>query len=124
MTTSLFVADAPAPRAHDAGGDRPTASVPLASAPFLYGLSLALALPPTAWLPPPDPALPTIHPTPGPLLDRARLQTVLGRPIAEVGRGWIVLGALDRRLGGLGLEVDVLRAGDVRGALVGHAAFR
>jgi hypothetical protein len=85
--------------------------LPLRSAPLLYGLSLAAVLPPDAWLSPAHCILPTILPTPGPILDPTMLQTVIGRPAVEVGSGLIALRDVDRRLPGLSLALDLFRAG-------------
>ena len=118
MTTSVLVADGPALRINCEGECRRTTPVPPRSAPLLFGLSLAAALPSAAWVPPPHSGLRAIHPTLRPILDSLELQTALGRPVAEVGRGRIALGDVDRRLHGLSLALDVLRADVGRDALV------
>ena len=114
----MLDAERAAPQTHHAGESWQTESGSTASAPFLYGLSLAVGLPAATWRPPPHPAVPTVHWTPAPILDPAELQLLLGRSVGEVGRGWVALRDVDWRLDGLALTLDVLRAGTGRGVLV------
>jgi hypothetical protein len=107
-----------------AGERRSETAVPLGSATLLYGLSLAVALPPAAWRPPPNPAVPAIHPTAGNGLDLVAMTTALLQPVTELGCARIALGDLDRRLCGLSLALDLYRVGDGRGTLVPIGVIR
>jgi hypothetical protein len=124
MTSTLVAGFPPTLVLHLGGGRRPTTLVPIRSAALLYGLSLAVALPPAAWLTPPGSALPKIHSTVGPVLDLAAMATALLQPVAELGCARIALGEVDRRLPGLSVSLDLFRVGDRRGALLASGVVR
>jgi hypothetical protein len=93
-------------------------------ASLLFTLNFAIGLPPTAVTPPPTPAYPTVLPLPHPIVSPEGLTAVLGRPTVEIGRGRIGLGQVDTRLGGLVVSLDVFRAIDGPGALIGLSIVR
>lgn len=119
MATSVLLTDElPTLHLPPASAHRPTTPVPLQSVSLLYGLSLAMVLPPAAWLPPQNHALPAISPTPATVLAAAELQAALTRTVAEAGRGQIALREVDQRLHGLLLSLDLFRADQGRGVLI------
>jgi hypothetical protein len=124
MTSTLVTNHPPTLVLHLEGERRPSALVPHRSVALLYGLSLAVVLPPGAWLPPPEYALPTIHPTAGPVLDLVAMATDLGQSVTELGCARIALGEVDRRLPGLSLSLDLFQVGDGRGALLASGVVR
>jgi hypothetical protein len=93
-------------------------------APLLFALNFAVGLPPIAMIPPPTPPCPSVLPLPRPIVSPDGLTPVLGRPTVEIGRGRIRLGQVDRRLGGMVLSLDVFRAIDGPGALLGLGIVR
>jgi hypothetical protein len=103
---------------------RPTTPVPLQSVPLLYGVSLAVALPPAAWLPPSHQAVPAISSRSCPIIATAELRTALNRPVAEAGRGYVALGDVDLRLHGLTLSLDLFRAAEGSRLLIAFGLVR
>jgi hypothetical protein len=97
-------------------------------APLLFGLGLAMALPPAAILAPPQVVLPTIRSDAHAILDSVDLGVVLDRSIAGVGHGRVAPGEVDKRLGGLVVSLDVFRitggTGPGAGALVSLGTVR
>jgi len=90
------------------------------AAPLLFGLGVAMALPPAATLARPALALPTIRSDPDAILDAVDLAAVLGRPTVEVGRGRVALAEVDERLLDLAASLQVFRVvgGTGAGSLV------
>ena len=125
MTTKVLEIDgAPTRRLHSEGVCRSPARIPLGSAALLYGMSLAVALPPAAWLPPVHGGVPMVHPATGLGFDVATMAATVGAPVTEVGRGRIALGGVDRRLHGLSLALDLFRVEVGRGVLVPIGVIR
>jgi hypothetical protein len=85
---------------------------------FLFGLSLALALPPKAMVAPPDVFLPTILPSVAPIVTAGEVAGVLGHAAYEVGRGQVAASEIDARLDGLRISLDVLRLSGNAEALI------
>jgi hypothetical protein len=75
---------------------------------LLFGLSLAVALPPAALLPP-GTALRTVLPAPEPLLGTTELSALVGRSALETGLGRFALREVDRRLDGLEAALSLFR---------------
>jgi hypothetical protein len=92
--------------------------------PLLFGLSLAMALPPAAMLFAPEPVLPVVQPLKGAMLDVSELGSILGSPMMEVGRGRVALGEVDRRLHRLIVSLEVFQAANGSGALVSIGVIR
>jgi hypothetical protein len=93
-------------------------------APLLFALNFAVGLPPKAMMAPPTPRYPTVRPLPRPIVSPSGLTMILGRPTIEIGRGRITLGEVDTRLGGLTISLDVFRATEGPGALIGLGIVR
>jgi hypothetical protein len=85
---------------------------------LLFGLSLAVALPPTAMMVSPSAARPAVQSEPHPLLDSIELAAILDRPTTEVGRGRIGLAEIDQRLHRLVVSLGVYQVTDGGGVLV------
>jgi hypothetical protein len=96
----------------------PAACWPAGNETLLFGLSVAMALPPTAMMVSPDGALPTVRSGAPAILTSRELSAVLDRPTTEVGRGRIALGEVDQRMHRLAISLDVFRVTDGSGALV------
>lgn len=86
--------------------------------PLLFGLSLAMVLPPAAMLAAPEPVLPVVQPLDDTMLDAVELGSILGVSMQEVGRGRVALGEVDRRLHRLTVSLEVFQAHHGSGALV------
>jgi hypothetical protein len=91
---------------------------------LLFGLSLAAALPPAAILFPTDSSLPFVRSNPYSILSPAEVGAILGRPMAEVGRGRVALGEVDRRMHRLVVALNVFQATDGSGVLVSLGVIR
>jgi hypothetical protein len=85
---------------------------------LLFGLTLALALPPAALLPPPNVSRPTFHPSPVRIVSAVELSASLGRPTTELHRVRVGLGELDTRLRGLSVSTTIFQVTDETRALV------
>jgi hypothetical protein len=85
---------------------------------LLFGLTLAVSLPPEALLAPTNAPLPTIYPSPVRIVVAADLSTSVGRPVTELHRVRVGLGGLDRRLQGLSIAVGIFQVTDETRALV------
>jgi len=120
MTSLMATDDRPTLRLDlvDAAG-RATART-AGSAPLLFGLGLATALPPAAILAPPRVIQPTMRPDAHAIFDAADLAAILDRSAANVGRGRVALWEVDERLVGLvaSLNIFSVAGGAGAGALV------
>ena len=94
------------------------------AATLLFGLSLAAALPPAAMLFASETALPVVRPDARAMLSPTELGAILGRPVAEVGRGRVALGEVDRRMHRLIVSLEVFQATDGSGMLVSLGVIR
>ena len=120
----IGIDDAPTLQVHLADDAYATIGPSSGVGPLLFGLSLAAALPPTAILFPPGESLPAVRTEPRPIIDAAELASVLGRPMAEIGRGRVALGEIDRRLHRLIVSLDIFRATNGGGVLVSLGVIR
>jgi hypothetical protein len=85
---------------------------------LLFGLGLAVALPPAALLSPTDVGRLTVLPTARPMLGGGELGRIVGGTPVEVSRGRIALSEVDRRLRGLVVVLDLYRTVGAASALV------
>ena len=85
---------------------------------LLFGLNLAIALPPDAIVPSAHVARPVIHTLSQPIVDAGDLEAVLQRPTVSVGMGRAALGEVDARLHGLVVRLQAFRVVDGSPALV------
>ena len=96
-----------------------TLSVAKATLPtLLFGLNLAIALPPDAIVAPADAARPVIHTLSQPIVEAGELEAVLHRPTVSVGMGRVALGEVDTRLHGLVVRLQAFRVVDGSPALI------
>lgn len=91
---------------------------------LLLALNFATALPPVATIFSPTAAQPRVFPAAHPIVNPIGLQAVLGRPLADVGRGLVALGDIDARLDGLIAALDVYRLVGGANALVTVSVVR
>jgi len=85
---------------------------------LLFGLSLAIGLPPGALVVAPGARRISVNHDAVVLLRPTDLEAALHRPVSEVGRGWVALEEVDRRLSHLTASLSVFRTDHGSGALV------
>lgn len=85
---------------------------------LLYGVSAVTALPSGAILAPPNVTMPEIRADSHPVLQAIELSSVLDRPVARIGHGWVALHQVDWRMRGLVASLDLSRTVDDSAMLI------